>query len=297
MMGTNDGDHVRIPAGRAEAVEDPPGGAVLVIAGLVDRGELGEFVATATRSLLPGITIRFSSVLFVDGIVGVFHVSAIRGRMDVVREIEATGVVAVIRLPDASQLRAVAEALLQGGVRTLEVTMTVPRAVALIEELAASLPPEVLVGAGTVLDAETARQVMLAGARFVVSPVFDRKIIETCHRYDIAVVPGCFTPTEILAAWQAGADVVKVFPATALGPGFLKDVRGPLPHVRLMPTGGVTRENAGEWIRAGAVAIGVGTALVDRRAVADRRFDQIAANARHFIEAVQVARGGARSGV
>ena len=116
-----------------------------------------------------------------------------------------------------------------------------------------------IVGAGTVLDAETARQVILAGARFVVSPVFRPDVIEIGHRHDVAVMPGCFTPTEILTAWDAGADVVKVFPATALGPGYFKDIRGPLPQLRLMPTGGVTRENAGEWIAAGAVAIGVGT--------------------------------------
>jgi 2-dehydro-3-deoxyphosphogluconate aldolase/(4S)-4-hydroxy-2-oxoglutarate aldolase len=197
----------------------------------------------------------------------------------------------VIRLTDASQLRAVAEALLEGGVRALEVTMTVPRAVPLIEDLASTLPTDVLVGAGTVLDADTARQVILAGARFVVGPVFRREVIETCHRYDIAVMPGCFSPSEILSAWEAGADIVKVFPATALGPGYFKDVRGPLPHVRLMPTGGVTKENAGDWIRAGAVAIGVGTALVDKTAVAERRYDAITAAARHFIEAVRQARG------
>ena len=214
-------------------------------------------------------------------------------RATVTSAIERGGVVAVIRLTDASQLRAVAEALAEGGVRALEVTMTVPRAVSLIEELAGALPPEVIVGAGTVVDAETARQVILAGAQFVVGPVFRPAVVEMCHRYDVAAMPGCFSPTEILAAWETGADIVKVFPATALGPGFFRDVRGPLPHVRMMPTGGVTRENAGEWIRAGAVAIGVGTALVDRAAVAERRFAEITARARHFVGAVQAARGAA----
>jgi 2-dehydro-3-deoxyphosphogluconate aldolase/(4S)-4-hydroxy-2-oxoglutarate aldolase len=114
-----------------------------------------------------------------------------------------------------------------------------------------------------------------------------------CHRYDVAAVPGCFTPTEILSAWESGADMIKVFPATALGPGFFQDLKGPLPQVRMMPTGGVTRQNAGEWIRAGAVAIGVGTALVDRRAIAERRFDCIAENARYFMDAVRTARAGA----
>lgn len=212
-------------------------------------------------------------------------------RQAIVQRVEAAGVVAVIRLADGSALRAVADALAAGGVRALEVTMTVPRAAALIEELARALPDEFLVGAGTVLDAATAREVIDAGARFVVSPVFRRGVLEACHARDIPVMPGCFTPTEILDAWEAGADIVKVFPATALGPGFFSDVRGPLPQVRLMPTGGVTRDNAGDWIRAGAVAIGVGTALVDRKAVADGRFDEITARARHFVDAVSRARG------
>ncbi len=214
-------------------------------------------------------------------------------RIDVVRAIEASGVVAIIRLHDSQAGHDVALALADGGVTALEVTMTVPGAVRLIEQLAATLPSNVLIGAGTVLDPETARSVILAGARFVVSPVCRPAVIEMCHRYDVAAMPGCFTPTEILGAWEAGADVVKVFPATALGPGFFKDLRGPLPQVKLMPTGGVTRENAGEWIRAGACAIGVGTALVDGAAVAARRFADISANARHFIEAVAIARAGA----
>jgi len=214
-------------------------------------------------------------------------------RIDVLRAIEASGVVAIIRLHDSQAGHDVALALADGGVTALEVTMTVPGAVRLIEQLAATLPSNVMIGAGTVLDTETARSVILAGARFVVSPVCRPAVIEMCHRYDVAAMPGCFTPTEILDAWEAGADVVKVFPATALGPGFIKDLRGPLPQVKLMPTGGVTRENAGEWIRAGACAIGVGTALLVGTAVAARRFADISANARHFIEAVAIARAGA----
>jgi 2-dehydro-3-deoxyphosphogluconate aldolase / (4S)-4-hydroxy-2-oxoglutarate aldolase len=213
-----------------------------------------------------------------------------RDRAGIVDAIEESGVIAVIRLADGKELRAVADALLEGGVRALEVTMTVPNAVARIEELAASLPSEALLGAGTVLDVDTARVVIRAGARFVVSPVFRKPLIDACHDHDVPMMPGCFTPTEILEAWDAGADVIKVFPATALGPMFFKDVRSPLPQLRLVPTGGVTRENAGEWIRAGAIAIGVGTALVDRKAVAERRFDAITAAARHFVEAVRDAR-------
>ena len=213
-----------------------------------------------------------------------------RSRTQIVEAIEAAGVVAVIRLRDSELLRAVVDALMEGGVRALEVTMTVPRAVELIAQLAPKLPPEFLLGAGTVLDAQTARQVIDAGARFVVSPVFKREVIEACRAREIAVAPGCFTPTEILTAWEAGADVVKVFPATVLGPGYFKDVLAPLPHVRLMPTGGVTKENAGAWIKAGAVALGVGTAIVDANAVADKRFSVVTANARHFIDAVKQAR-------
>jgi 2-dehydro-3-deoxyphosphogluconate aldolase/(4S)-4-hydroxy-2-oxoglutarate aldolase len=216
-------------------------------------------------------------------------------RAGTVQAIEDAGVVAVIRMNDATQIRAVADALGEGGVRAIEVTMTVPRAVELIADLAGSLPKEFLVGAGTVLDVETAQRVIQAGARFVVSPVFKPGLIDACHRCDVPAMPGCFTPTEILTAWEAGADIVKVFPATTLGPGFFKDIRGPLPQVRLMPTGGVTRDNAGDWIRAGAVAIGAGTALVDARAVSERRFDLITANARHFLQAVQLARDDGRA--
>src|SRR5262245_19459342 len=163
--------------------------------------------------------------------------SLARGRAEVVRAIEECGVVAVIRLREPERLRAVVDALADGGVRALEVTMTVPRAIELIGELAPTMPAGFLLGAGTVLDAETARLAILAGAQFVVSPVCRPEVITICHRYDVAAMPGCFTPTEILAAWEAGADIVKVFPATALGPGYFKDIRGTLPQVRMMPTG------------------------------------------------------------
>lgn len=211
-------------------------------------------------------------------------------RAETVAAIEACGVVAVIRLKDASALSAVVDALAAGGVRALEVTMTVPGAIELIREIAPSLPPDVVLGAGTVLDAETAQAAIEAGARYVVSPVFREEVLRVCHRFDVAALPGCFTPTEILGAWEAGADVVKVFPATALGPGYFRDLRGPFPHLRLMPTGGVSLANAGEWIRAGAVAIGVGTALVDAEAVAARRFDEITERASQFVAAVAAAR-------
>ena len=215
---------------------------------------------------------------------------AVQGRADVTRSIEAVGIVAVIRLREPGKLRAVMDALAQGGVRALEVTMTVPRAIDLIADLAPSLPAGFVLGAGTVLDAETARLAILAGAQFVVSPVLRCDVITTCHRYDVAAVPGCFTPTEILTAWEAGADVVKVFPATAVGPSYFKDIRGPLPQIKLMPTGGVSIENAGEWIAAGAVAVGVGTALLDSKAIAADDYATVTSNARRIVANIQAAR-------
>jgi len=212
-------------------------------------------------------------------------------RADTVRRIEACGVVAVIRLQDGSRLRAVVDALAAGGIIALEVTMTVPRAIELIGEIAPALPDGFLVGAGTVVDPDTARAAVQAGARFIVGPVFRPAVIEAARAAGAAAMPGCFSPTEILAAWEAGADVVKVFPATALGPAYFKDLRGPLPQVRLMPTGGVTIENAGEWIKAGAVAIGVGGALVDPKLVAAGNYAAITDRAKRFIERVRQARG------
>jgi 2-dehydro-3-deoxyphosphogluconate aldolase/(4S)-4-hydroxy-2-oxoglutarate aldolase len=211
-------------------------------------------------------------------------------RQAVVRQIEELGIVAVIRLKDPGKLRAVVDAIADGGVRALEVTMTVPGAVDLIRALAPTLPSGFLLGAGTVLDADTAVAAIDAGAQFVVSPVFRPAIIDACHAHDVAALPGCFTPTEILAAWDAGADIVKVFPATALGPTYLKDIRGPLPQVKLMPTGGVTLDNADTWIGAGAVAVGVGTSLLDAKAIADGAFDVLRANAERIVANVRKAK-------
>jgi 2-dehydro-3-deoxyphosphogluconate aldolase/(4S)-4-hydroxy-2-oxoglutarate aldolase len=214
----------------------------------------------------------------------------VSNRAAVTAQIEALGVVAVIRLKDPGKLRAVVDAMAEGGVRVLEVTMTVPGAVDLIRALAPSLPAGFLIGAGTVTDVATACAVIDAGASFVVGPVFRPEVIAACHERDVAAMPGCFSPTEILAAHQSGADIVKVFPATMLGPQFLRDVRAPLPQVKLMPTGGVTLENAGEWIRAGAVAVGLGSALLDASAIDGGRFDVITANARKVVANVAAAR-------
>jgi 2-dehydro-3-deoxyphosphogluconate aldolase/(4S)-4-hydroxy-2-oxoglutarate aldolase len=211
-------------------------------------------------------------------------------RAGIVQQIADCGIVAVIRIQDGSRLGAVVDALAAGGITALEVTMTVPRAIELIGEIAPALPEGFVFGAGTVVDPETARAAVRAGARFIVSPVFRPAVIEASHAEGAAAMPGCFSPTEILAAWDAGADVVKVFPATTLGPAYFKDLRGPLPHVRLMPTGGVSLENAGEWIRAGAFAIGVGGALVDQKLVAAGNYAAITDRAKRFIERVKQAR-------
>jgi 2-dehydro-3-deoxyphosphogluconate aldolase / (4S)-4-hydroxy-2-oxoglutarate aldolase len=215
---------------------------------------------------------------------------SIHGRAAVVRAVEDCGVVAIIRIQDTARVAAVVKALGAGGVRAIEITMTVPGAVDAIRSVAATLPDDILLGAGTVLDAATADKVIDAGAQFVVAPTFSPDTIRACHARDVAVMPGCFTPTEMLTAWQIGADMIKVFPATTLGPGYLKDVRAPLPQLKLMPTGGVTPENAGDWIRAGAAALGIGSALVDSKAVASGDYGRIEGAARLAIANVRSAR-------
>lgn len=213
-----------------------------------------------------------------------------RSRSEIVDDIEMCGVVAVIRLQDPAALRGVVDALAEGGVRALEVTMTVPRAIELIAELAPTLPGDFVLGAGTVLDADTAHRAADAGAQFIVSPVFRPHVIDAAHEDGLAAMPGGFTPTEILSAWEAGADVVKVFPATSVGPGYFKDLKGPLPQVKLMPTGGVSIDNVGDWLRAGAIAVGVGSSLLDAKAIAARQFAVIAENARRIVANVRAAR-------
>ena len=210
--------------------------------------------------------------------------------------IERERVVAVIRLADPEKLRAVIDALAAGGVRVFEVTMTVPRAIELIAQLTPGLPQGLLVGAGTVTDADTARRAIDAGARFIVGPVFRRAVIDACHERNVPAMPGCFTPTEILDAWEAGADIVKVFPSTSLGPTFIKDVRAPLPQLKLMPTGGVSIENAADWLRAGAVAVGIGSALVDSTAVQAGDFAVLTQRAERLMANIQPTPDATRIG-
>ncbi len=201
-----------------------------------------------------------------------------------------TKVIAVIRLPDPSRVLRVIEALAEGGVRALEITMTVPGALDLIRGLAVSRPLEVLVGAGTVLDAETAAAAIGAGADFVVSPIADPGMIAACRSCGTFVAPGAFTPGEIVSAWNRGADIVKVFPSTSLGPQYFRDLKGPLPEIRLMPTGGVTLENARAFIEAGASAVGLGMALVDRKAVEAGDWSALTGRARRLVESLRDVR-------
>jgi len=208
------------------------------------------------------------------------------------QDIVNCGVVAVIRVASAQEAVEVCGAIAKGGVKPIEITMTVPGAIDAIKELKGAMKDNVLLGAGTVLDPETARAVILAGAEFVVCPTLNLEVIEVCRRYSKVVIPGAFTPTEILTAWEAGADIVKVFPATVGGPRYLRDIRGPLPQIRLMPTGGVNVGNTPDFIRAGAVAVAAGTSLVDKKAVSEGKYDIITENAKKFVEAVKLARAG-----
>jgi 2-dehydro-3-deoxyphosphogluconate aldolase / (4S)-4-hydroxy-2-oxoglutarate aldolase len=206
------------------------------------------------------------------------------------KQITDAGVVAVIRANSKDQLVGITEALLGGGVPAIEVTMSTPKAIAGIEMLADRFGDSAVIGVGTAIDAATARDAIAAGAQFVVSPVFDEQIVATARRYGKIVIPGAFTPSEILRAWSAGADVVKVFPSTALGPQYFKDILAPLPQLRLTPTGGVDQKNAGDWIKAGAVFVGAGSSLVSKDALAKNDWASITANAKAFIAAIAAAR-------
>ncbi len=211
-------------------------------------------------------------------------------RTEVLRRLKETGVVAVVRADDPASLIEVSRALARGGVTAIEITFTVPGALGVIERATNALKDEVVIGAGTVLDAETARAAILAGAGYIVSPALRPEVIQLCRRYDVACMPGALTPTEILHAWELGADIVKVFPAGVGGPQYFKDLKGPFPYIEIMPTGGVNKETAPQFIKAGACAIGAGSELVGKALIAAREFDKITQNARDYVELVRKAR-------
>ncbi len=206
------------------------------------------------------------------------------------RHVLDSGLVAVVRSPDSRQLVEVARALADGGITVVEITMTVPNALDVVRDVRQALGDRVLLGAGTILDPETARAALLAGAEYLVAPTLNLDVIRLCQRYDKLVMPGAFTPTEILTAWEAGADIIKVFPADVVGPAFFKALRGPLPQIRLMPTGGVDLRTAADFLRAGACCLGVGGQLVEPKAVAERNFDRIRDLARQYVAIVQQTR-------
>ena len=213
-----------------------------------------------------------------------------KSRQQVLAQIESNGIVAVIRADDATQAVEVCRALADGGVVAWEIAMTTPGALRAIERVADEMGDRGILGVGTVLDTETAVAAVHAGAQFVFAPTVNPAIIEAVHRYDRVMVPGGLTPTEIATAWAAGADLVKVFPANIFGPGYLKDLRGPLPQVRLTPTGGVDLTTARHWIDAGAVCLGVGSSLVKKDLIRAKNWNELSSLAGQFIQAVIDAR-------
>ncbi len=217
-----------------------------------------------------------------------------RSREQVVQTLLETGVVAVVRIDRPAELTSLARALVAGGVKIVEITMTVPNALNAIESTVREMGDEVIVGAGTVLDVTTARQAISAGAGVVVSPAFDAEVVSICHLYGVGVIPGCLTPTEIVTAWSAGADVIKLFPGRVATPEYFADLKGPFPSVKLLPTGNVDRETTPAYIKAGAVAVGIGKALVDTAAMNRGDWAAITKNARDFRAVVDEARGTAR---
>jgi len=210
----------------------------------------------------------------------------------ILRSILDTGVVPVVRTSSAeSAIRAI-EAVYQGGIRAAEITMTVPGAIKALEKLADAFGDKLVLGAGTVLDPETARICMLAGAQFFVTPALNLKTIEMAKRYSKIIMPGALTPTEVVAAWEAGADFVKVFPCGAVGGAkYIKALKAPLPHIEMVPTGGVSLENTGDFLKAGAAAVAVGAELIDAKTIADGRYEVFEERARQFLAEVAKARG------
>jgi 2-dehydro-3-deoxyphosphogluconate aldolase/(4S)-4-hydroxy-2-oxoglutarate aldolase len=215
-------------------------------------------------------------------------------KQDVLKKVADVGLVPVVRAQSADEAMKVVDAIREGGVPVLEITMTVPGAIGLMEQMARRFGADVVLGAGTVLDPETARACILSGAAFVVSPALNRATIEVCRRYSVAVLPGALTPTEILTAWEAGADVVKVFPCGALGgASYIKSLKAPLPHVEMIPTGGVSVKTAADFIKAGSLALGVGADLVDTKAIREGNARLVTDKAREYVRLVQEARASA----
>ena len=215
-------------------------------------------------------------------------------KAEVIKTIKDTGIIPVVRATSADEAMRAIDAIRAGGISVLEITMTVPGAVRLIETVSKRYGSAALVGAGTVLDAETAQACISAGARFIVSPSLDFETISTCRKLNVPVIPGALTPTEVVQAWKAGADLVKVFPAGAVGgASYIKSLKAPLPQIELVPTGGVSLKTAGDFIKAGASALGVGADLVDIKAIREDQDALITERARQFLQIVRAARASA----
>jgi 2-dehydro-3-deoxyphosphogluconate aldolase/(4S)-4-hydroxy-2-oxoglutarate aldolase len=210
-------------------------------------------------------------------------------RKKILEEILKRKVVAVLRVKEAEQLARVIEAIYVGGISVAEITMTVPNAIQLIEKMSEKLDSNIIIGVGSVLNGKTAENAIKAGAKYVVSPIFKKEILETAHKFDIPVMPGCFTPTEIQTAFENGADIVKVFPADVVGMEFFKAILAPMPHLKLMPTGGVSLTNAGEWLKVGACAVGIGSALLDKIAINESNFSRLSENAKTIMKSISDA--------
>lgn len=212
-------------------------------------------------------------------------------KAEIVKHLEVLGLIPVVRASSADEALQVIEAIKAGGVNVLEITMTVPGAIKVIENVTDTYGNDVIVGAGTVLDPETARACLLAGAQFIVSPALNLETISLCHRYSAPVMPGVLTPTEVITAWSAGVDFVKVFPCGSVGgASYVKNLKGPFPQVKIIPTGGVSLKTAADFIKAGASALGVGTDLVDVKAIRDGEAHVVTERAREFVRIVKDAR-------
>lgn len=208
-------------------------------------------------------------------------------KQEILKTVFDEKVVAVVRVEDSEKLKKVINAIYEGGVKIIEITMTVPNAISMIEKMNAEFGDKVLIGVGSVTDKQTAIDAISAGANYVVSPVTKKEVVETVLKLDKPVMPGAFTPTEALNAFEMGADIVKIFPADVLGMNFFKGILAPMPQLKLMPTGGVSLTNAGEWLKAGACAVGVGTALLDKSAIKNENYELLTANAKTIIETIK----------
>ena len=204
----------------------------------------------------------------------------------ILNEILKRKAVAVLRVKEAEKLQSVIEAIYAGGISVAEITMTVPNAIQLIGRMNDKVDKNIIIGVGSVLNVATAEEAIKAGAKYVVSPILKKEIIEIAHKHNIPAMPGCFTPTEIQSAFEYGADIVKVFPADVVGMDFFKAILAPLPHLKLMPTGGVSLTNAGDWLKAGACAVGIGSALLDKKSIQDNNYSKLTDNARIIMKSI-----------